>query len=175
MGPDIKRTEAVYGRHLGDTVLISTHSGNHAQSPGADLLTSIADDTNDNLLPTFLAPGLAPIAFAEVRDVLDYTMHRAAEKLIVFVVHRHDNEQLGSTRRVVVYLSQSEARVLEVVRVASSCGVAHMSEFTLISQGTHVQQLCWDRRIQDKVPVEQSAGIISVTLGPRGEVRTPLS
>jgi hypothetical protein len=38
-----------------------------------------------------------------------------------------------------------------------------MSEFTLVSQGTHVQQLGRDCRIQDKVPVEQSANVFSIT------------
>lgn len=56
-------------------------------------------------------------------------------------------------------LTESEARVFEVVRVTGSGGVAHVCEFALVTLGTHVQQLCGHGGVEDEVPVEESVWV----------------
>ena len=45
-----------------DALLICAHGRNNAEGPRVDLLTTIADDADNDFLPTFLAPGLAAIS-----------------------------------------------------------------------------------------------------------------
>jgi hypothetical protein len=47
-----------------DAFLISAYGRDNAESSRIDLLTTIADDADDDFLPTLLAPGLAAVAFA---------------------------------------------------------------------------------------------------------------
>lgn len=78
-----------------------------------------------------------------------YAVHCAAEKHLVLVVHRHDDEELGSARSLVQNLSQGILLVQEVVGLAgvsvSPCrslqisahiarrsSVAHVSEFAIV-------------------------------------------
>ena len=77
-------------------------------------------------------------------DVLDNAVHAPTEELFVFVVHCHDDEEFGAAWGVVVYLAEGEAGVFEVVGVAGCCGVAHVGEFALVAQGTHVEELLGD-------------------------------
>lgn len=77
-----------------------------------DLLASVSDDADDDLceegfskrggregrrertLPAVFAPGLGLVASTEVRDVLRYSVHSAAEEHLVLVVERNDDKQL---------------------------------------------------------------------------------
>ena len=58
-----------------------------------------------------------------MRNVLDHTMHSAAEEFLVFVVHCHDNKEFRAARGVVVDLTEGKARVFEVVGVAGGSGI----------------------------------------------------
>lgn len=49
---------------LGDALLIDTHSSNCTQRTRVDFGTSIGDDADDDLPPTFFTPSLTPISFA---------------------------------------------------------------------------------------------------------------
>lgn len=48
---------------LRNALLIRAYGRDNAERPRVDLLTTVADDTNDHFLPTLLPPGLAAITF----------------------------------------------------------------------------------------------------------------
>ena len=84
-------------------------------------------------------------------------MHRAREKRVVLVVHRHDDEQLRPAGRVIMYLAQREAVVLEVVRVARRGRIAHMCELALVFVGAEVEQFRRHGRVEHEVAMEEPA------------------
>ena len=84
-------------------------------------------------------------------------MHRAREKRVVLVVHRHDDEQLRPAGRVVVYLSQCKAVILEIVRVARRGRVTHMCELALVFVGAEVEQFRWHGGVEHEVTVKEPA------------------
>lgn len=45
-----------------DALLICAYGRNNAEGPRVNLLTTIANDADDDFLPTLLAPGLAAIS-----------------------------------------------------------------------------------------------------------------
>lgn len=45
-----------------DALLICAYGGNDTEGSRVNLLTTIADDADDDFLPTLLAPGLAAIS-----------------------------------------------------------------------------------------------------------------
>ena len=141
---------------LRHTLLIRAHRRNHTQRPRIDLAPPITNNTHHHLFPPVLTPRLAAVPLTQMRNVLDHTVHRPAEQLLVFVVHGQDDEQLRAARRVVVHLTESEPRVLEVVRIACGCGVSHMGEFALGTVRTHVEQLLRDGVVEYKVAMEES-------------------
>lgn len=94
-------------------------------------------------------------------DVLHHAVHRPAEELFVFVVHGHDDEQLGPPRRVVQHLPERESFLHEVVRVTRRGRVPHVRELALITLLTHVQQLGRHLRVQYQVSVKQSTAAAS--------------
>ena len=100
------------------TLLVRAHRGDDAQSARVDLPSAITNNTDYDFLPAILTPGLTPVPFTEMGDVFDDTMHSAAEEFLVLVVHGHDDEEFCTARGVVVDLSESEARVFEIVWVA---------------------------------------------------------
>lgn len=114
---------------LCDAFLVATHGGEDAEGSRVDFGTTVADDTNDYFFPAVFAPSFASVAFTEMGDVFYDAVHGTSEEFLVFVVHGHDNEEFGTTRRVVVDLTEGEAIVFEVVWIASGCGITHMSEF----------------------------------------------
>jgi len=103
---------------LRHALLVRAHSGDDAQSAGVDLPSAITNNTDYDFLPAFLAPGLAPVPFTKMGDVFDDTVHSAAKEILFLVVHGHDDEEFCTTRGVVVDLSESEARVFEIVGIA---------------------------------------------------------
>ena len=115
-----------------DAVLICAYGRNGAQGARVDLLAPVADDTNDDFLPTVLSPSLAAFAFTEISDVLHDAVHGTREQRVVLIVHRHDDEELRPAGRVVVYLAQCESVVLEIVRIARRSRIAHMCELPLV-------------------------------------------
>lgn len=141
--------------YLGDSVLVSTHCGNNAQCPRIDLLPSVGHNAHDHLLPPLFAPRLAAIAFAQMCDILHYTVHGPAEELLVLVVHGHDYEKLRPPGRVVVHLTKREAAVLKVVRVTCGSRVAHVRKLALVLLCRHLEQLGRHRRIKNEVAVEE--------------------
>ena len=66
-----------------DAVLICADGRNGAQGARVDLLAPVADDTNDDFLPTVLSPSLAAFAFTEISDVLHDAMHGTDRKSVV--------------------------------------------------------------------------------------------
>ena len=138
-----------------DALLVRADSRDGAQRARVDLLAAVADDTDDHLLPSLLAPSLAAIALAEIGDVLHDAVHRARKERVVLIVHRHDDEQFGPARRVIVYLAQREAVVLEVVRIARRGRVAHMRKLAIVFECAEVEQLGGNGGVEDKVAVEE--------------------
>lgn len=124
---------------LRHALLVRAHRRNDTQCPRIDLASSITHNTHHHLFPPVLTPRFASVPLTQMRDILDHTMHSPAEQFLVFVVHGHDDEELRAARRIVVHLTESEARVFEIVRIASGCGVSHMSEFALSTVGAHVE------------------------------------
>ena len=57
-----------------------------------------------------------------------------------------------------MHLTEGESIVLEVVRVASRGGVAHMREFTVILVYAEVKQFCRDCCIKHEIAVEEPGG-----------------
>ena len=138
-----------------DAVLICADGRNGAQRARVDLLAPVADDTNDDFLPTVLSPSLAAFAFTEISDVLHDAMHGTREQRVVLIVHRHDDEELRPAGRVVVYLAQCESVVLEIVRIARRSRIAHMCELALVFECAEVEQFGRHSRVEHKVTVEE--------------------
>ena len=86
----------------------------------------------------------------------DAAMHGSGEELLVFVVHGHDDEELGTAWRVVVDLAESEAVVLEIVGIAGGGGVAHVSELALGTVWAEIKKSLGDWVVEDEVTVEES-------------------
>ena len=137
-------------------LLVRAHGRNNTQRPRIDLPSSITHNTHHDLFPPFLPPGLAAVPLAQMRNVLDHTMHGAAEELLVFVVHGHNNKEFRAARRVIVDLTEGEARVLEIVGIASGSGISHMGEFAFGTVRAHVEQFFRDCIVEDKVAMKQS-------------------
>lgn len=125
---------------LRHALLVRTHRRDHTQRARVDLRPPIAHNAHHDLLPPVLPPRLAAVALAQVRDVADDAVHRAAEELLVLVVHRHHDEELRAPRRVVVHLAEREAGVFEVVWVAGRGGVPHVRELAVGAVRAHVQE-----------------------------------
>jgi len=138
------------------TLLIRAHRRNHTQRPRVDLASPIANNTHHHLLPPVLTPRLASVPLTQMRNVLDHTVHRPAKKFLVFVVHGHYDKQLRAARRVVVHLTESEARVFEIIRIACGCGISHMGEFAFGAVRTHIEQLFGHCIVEYEVTVEES-------------------
>lgn len=161
---------------LRNPILIRPHRRDDTQRPRINLLPPIAHHTHNNLLPPVLAPRLAPIPLTQMRDILHDAVHRPREQSVVFIVHRHYDEEFRAPRGVVMYLTEREAGVFEVVRVAGGGGVTHVGEFALVALGAHVQQFGRDGGVEDEVAVEESVRV-DVRLGSsdtqkrRGEMR----
>jgi hypothetical protein len=88
-------------------------------------------------------------------DVLDHAVHSTAEKLLVFIIHRHDDEELRPTWRIIMDLAERKTLILEIVGVACCSRVAHVCEFTLVAKGAHVEQFGRDSGVEDEVTVEK--------------------
>ena len=153
-----------------DAVLVGTNGRNSAQRARVDLLTPVADDTNDDFLPGVLSPGLAAIALTEMSDVLHDTVHGARELRVVLIAHRHDDKELRPAGRVVVYLAQRESIVLEVVRIARRSRVAHMCEFAFVFVCAEVEQFGRHRQVEHKVAME--GPVMRVSLRDSQEEKT---
>ena len=90
-----------------------------------------------------------------MRDVLHHAVHRPTKQVVLLVVHRHDDEQLRSPRRLVEHLAQSEPIVHEVVRVACRGTIPHVRELALGAVRAAVEQLLRDWRVEDEVTMEE--------------------
>ena len=64
-----------------------------------------------------------------------------------------------AARRVVVHLTESEARVFEIIRVAGGCGVSHMGEFAFGTVCAHVEQLFGHCVVEHEVAMEESVNV----------------
>lgn len=82
--------------------------------------------------------------------VLHDAAHRPAEQLVIFVVHRDDDEELGLARGIVETLSEGVLVILpvsymlgrrregtyhKVIGIASDGGVAHLFKLVAIAVG----------------------------------------
>jgi len=77
-----------------------------------------------------------------MRHVLDDAGHRPAKELLVLVVHRHDDEQLGATRGVAENLAEREPVEFEVVGVTGG-RITHVRVLAVCAGGAHVEELGW--------------------------------
>jgi hypothetical protein len=138
------------------TILISAHCSNHTQRPRVSPGPPIADNTHDEFLSPVLAPRLAAVALAQMRNILDYTKHRPAEPFFLFVVYGYDDEKLRPARQIAMCLAQGKPLVLEFLRIACYGRITDMCEFTLIALFTHVEQLCRYGGVEGNFAVEES-------------------
>jgi len=83
-------------------------------------------------------------------------MIRPTEQLLVLVVHRHHDEQLRPSRRVVQHLTQCVSFLLEQIRIASRSRVAHERKLALRPHRTHIEKFLRRRAVQHEVAVEES-------------------
>ena len=89
-------------------------------------------------------------------DILDNSMHSTTEQFFVFVIHGHHDEEFCTSRRVVLALPKCETGTLKIVGIAGCCRVAHVSEFALVAEGTHLKQFFGNLIVKDKIAVEES-------------------
>jgi hypothetical protein len=155
---------------LRDALLVDAHGSNDAQRPRINLSPPITHNTHNHFLPPILAPSFAPLPLTQMGNILDNAMHSTTEKLLVFVVHGHDDEELGAAWGVVHDLTEGEPGILEVVGVASGGGVAHVGEFALGAVWTHGQELFRDGIVENKVAMEEPAGVYQLQ-NPREKTR----
>ena len=92
-------------------------------------------------------------------------MHRPRKQAVILVVHGHDDEQLRSTRRVIMHLTEGEAIIFELVRVTSCGRIAHVCELAIIFMDAEVKQLCWDCRVEHKIAVEEPGQRVGIGRG----------
>lgn len=144
---------------LRNPILIRPHRRHHTKCPRINLLPPIAHHTHHDLLPPVLAPRLTPVPLTQMRDILHHAVHSAREQPVVLVVHRHDDEEFGAARGVVVDLTEGEAGVFEVVWVTGGGGVAHVGEFAFVALGAHVEEFGGHSGVEDEVAVEESVGM----------------
>lgn len=143
---------------LCDSVLVDTKSAQNCARPRIDLETTIAHDTNDNLLPSIFAPSLAGVSAVHILNVLYYADHCAREQYFVFIVHRDHDEQFCMSRLGEKALSKRKSLLVEVGRIASSCSIAHMCEFVSFGRlGVRdlIEQSRWDRAIENEITIEE--------------------
>ena len=156
-----------HGRAIDDVdrnaFLIRAYGRDHAKGTRVDLLPTVSDDADHHFLPTVFTPGLAAIPLTQISNVLHDTMHRPRKQAVILVVHGHDDEQLRSTRRIIMHLTEGEAIILKVVRVTRRGRIAHVSELALIFMNAEVKELCRDRRVEHKIAVKESG---ASTWGP---------
>jgi len=107
-----------------NSFLIATHQRQNVKSPLINFVSSVADYTNDDLLPTFIAPGLALRSTAQMGNVLNHRVHRLDEQDFVFVVHGHDDEELSMP--AIEVWAQAVFGRHELVRIACRGGVSHL-------------------------------------------------
>jgi hypothetical protein len=105
---------------LCDTFLVASHGSDDTQRPGVHICATVADNANYNFLPAFLTPGLNPVPLTQMSKVFDDTMHRSREEFFVLVVHRHNNQEFGTVRRIPMDLPESEPIVLKIVGITGS-------------------------------------------------------
>lgn len=118
---------------LGDAVLVHTHGGQRVERTGMNLLATIRDDADDDLLPSLLTPGAGLGTGAEVRHVLHNGVHGASEIDLVLVVHGDADEQFRLASSAADALSQLVSTFDKVVGVACDGCVAHVSELDLVA------------------------------------------
>ena len=143
---------------LRNTLLEDPKTGEHCPGPRVDLGSTIADDTYDDFLPSFFAPGLAVCPRAHVLYVFENPNHCSREEKIVFVVHGNNDEKLGIAGLCEQPLSQSESCIIELRRVASSCGISHVGElvsFRWLSMRYLTQEFGWNRAVEHKIAIKQ--------------------
>lgn len=143
---------------LGDSVLVDTQTSQNSASPRVDLSTAITDHTDDNLLPSILAPGFAARAGDHVLDVFENTAHCAREQEVIFIIHGDGNEQFCVSRFGEKLLTQREAFFEEIVRIACCSRITHVRELITprrFSVG-HLREQSWcDGAVEHEVSVEQ--------------------
>ena len=82
-------------------------------------------------------------------------MHSTTEKILLFVVHGHDDEEFRAAWGVVHDLTEGEPGIFKVVGVASGGGVAHVSEFALDAVGTQGQELFRDGIVENEIAMKE--------------------
>jgi hypothetical protein len=88
-------------------------------------------------------------------NVLNHTVHRPAEQLLVLVVHGQDDKELRAPGRIVMHLTQSEAIIHEIIWVRGRGRITHVRKFALIALGAHIQQFAWYCRVENEVSMEE--------------------
>ena len=75
-----------------DAVLIRAYSRHNAEGPRVDLLTTVADNTDNHFFPSIFAPRLAAVAFTQIGNVLHDAVHRPGKLAVILVVQGHNDE-----------------------------------------------------------------------------------
>ncbi|RCI08911.1 hypothetical protein L249_4922, partial [Ophiocordyceps polyrhachis-furcata BCC 54312] len=140
---------------LGDAVLIDAHGGQGVQRASVDLVSSVRDDTDDDLLPSGLAPGARPRARAEMGNILHDGVHRPREADLVLVIHGDADEQLRLARRPPYALPQLVASCHKVVGVAGDGRVAHVRELDLAPPGEEAVEDGGNLALEHQLAVDQ--------------------
>jgi hypothetical protein len=140
---------------LGDAFLVYTHTSQQSPGPGVDLGSTIADNTNDDLLPGVFTPCLTVWSVTHVLDVLENTSHGSGKQNLVLVVHCHDDEQLSVARLAEEPLSQRKVVIVEIVGIARSSGIAHVCKFVSLSVGILLQQKWRNAAIKNEITTIQ--------------------
>ena len=142
---------------LRDTILIDAHCSKNSLRTWIYLCTTIADDTNNDLLPRILSPGIAVITRVHVFNVLNHTTHGPSEELIFLIVHGYDDEKLSMARLCEKSLAQCEAFFIKLGRIASGRRISHVRKLIApwsLYMRYLIQKTRRNRTIQNKIAVD---------------------
>ena len=157
---------------LRNTLLVNTQGGQCIERTWVDLLTSISDDANDNLLPTITAPSTRLGSRAEVADIPHDTVHSTGETDFVFVVHGDTNKQLSLASGSTNLLAKLISPFAVVVRIGCDSGISHVREFALVTARQEAVKNGGNFALQDKLAVDQLNFLFGDLLG--SDTATPL-
>ncbi len=84
-------------------------------------------------------------------------MHSPRKQTVVLVIHGHNDEQLCSTGRIIVHLTEGEPIFLEVVWITGRGGITHVRIFALILVYAEIEQFGRDWCIKHEIAMEEPA------------------
>lgn len=97
-----------------NTLLVNAHTRQKSLGSRVNFSTAVADNTNNNLLPSLLAPGFTVGAIAHIFNVLEHTNHGPSKQDVIFVVHGNNDEEFSVAGFTEKLLSQCKVFIVEV-------------------------------------------------------------